>query len=383
MGLLNMNPQDEALLALGLGLLQSKGSFGNALGQAGMQSMQTLNQAKERERMSRQQALQEQMANMQLQQAQRQAQEQEKASAFRAGLKSPQEQMLSQAMGDGKGPTVGNAQNLQPVDPNQQLMFGAMQAGLMNPLDYIKAQQKDSTPIKLGADEALLDPKTYQPLATNKKPDKGPSDWQLFNLSGAAARGLTFDQWDQARRKAGATNVSVNTGQKGFDNTLKLRGDFRSEPIYKAHQDVQSAYSQITASLKQNSPAGDLAGATKIMKILDPGSVVRESELGMAMAASGALDRMVNYADMTIRGTKLTPDQRKDFQTLADKLFAESSRLYNAKRQEYQGISQRNGLNELDVLGPASSTPRTPVRRGTHQGRKVVEYSDGSIAYED
>ena len=29
-------------------------------------------------------------------------------------------------------------------------------------------------------------------------------------------------------KKAGATSVNVNTGQKGLDNTLKLRGDFRS-----------------------------------------------------------------------------------------------------------------------------------------------------------
>ena len=36
------------------------------------------------------------------------------------------------------------------------------------------------------------------------------------------------------------------------------------------------------------------------MKLLDPTSVVRESELLMAMQASGALDRLYNYAQMRV-----------------------------------------------------------------------------------
>lgn len=171
-----------------------------------------------------------------------------------------------------------------------------------------------------------------------------------------------YQDYEISKARAGAANntVSVNTGQKGFDNTLKLRGDFRSEPIYKAHQEVQSAYSQISSSLKQASPAGDLAGATKLMKILDPGSVVRESELGMAMAASGALDRLQNYATNVIDGTKLTPTQRADFQALADALYQESANQYNAKRGEYEGISTRNGLNTEDVVGPAAKDTQKP-----------------------
>ena len=174
-----------------------------------------------------------------------------------------------------------------------------------------------------------------------------------------------------AQKKAGASNISVpvNLGQKGFDNTLKLRGDFRSEPIYKAHQEVQSAYSQIQQSLKMASPVGDLAGATKIMKLLDPGSVVRESELGMAMAASGALDRLTNYAGNVMNGTKLTPTQRKDFQALADALYEESANQYNGKRSEYQGIADRNGLNVQDVLGNESNKSPATKRYNEKTGK--------------
>ncbi len=164
--------------------------------------------------------------------------------------------------------------------------------------------------------------------------------------------------------KSGASSVSVNTGQKGFDNTLKMRSEFRNEPIYKAHQEMQSAHSQITQSLKQASPAGDLAGATKLMKLLDPGSVVRESELGMAMAASGLMDRVQNYAQNVVNGTKLTPTQRADFQKLGDALFGESVKHFNAKRGEYQGIAERNGLPIRDVIGDESAAPAKPAANG-------------------
>jgi hypothetical protein len=172
---------------------------------------------------------------------------------------------------------------------------------------------------------------------------------------------------------AGKISVSVNTGQHGFDNTLKLRGDFRSEPVYKAHQEMQSAYSQIQQSLKQGSPIGDTAAATKIMKLLDPGSVVRESELGMAMAATGMLDRVTNYAQNVLNGTKLTPQQRKDFQALADSLYGESAKLYNAKRGEYEGIATRNSLNVADVLGSPSAAPQ-PVAPAAIKPGTVLKF---------
>ena len=171
--------------------------------------------------------------------------------------------------------------------------------------------------------------------------------------------------------QAGASSVNINNGQKGFENELKLRGDFKQEPVYKAHQEMQSAHSQIKQSLAQASPAGDLAGATKIMKLLDPGSVVRESELGMAMAATGLLDRVQNYASNIISGNKLTPKQRQEFQQLADALYGESVKAYNSKRGEYQKLGAEYGLNADRAVGAPASLAQKP--RGG-DGGGVVDF---------
>jgi hypothetical protein len=139
---------------------------------------------------------------------------------------------------------------------------------------------------------------------------------------------------------------------KDFGNALALRKEFNGEGIYKGYQEVKNAWSQINTGLNAKSPAGDLAAATKFMKLLDPTSVVRESELLMAMQASGALDRLYNYAQMRVAGTKLTPTQREDFRTLSDEFYKTSLNQYNEKFNEYKDIALRNNLNPDDIGKP-------------------------------
>lgn len=149
-------------------------------------------------------------------------------------------------------------------------------------------------------------------------------------------------------------SASVST-KDAFKNERDLRNDLKSEPIYKAHQEVKAAFAQIKGSAGQNTPISDVALATKIMKLLDPGSVVRESELGIAMAASGLLDRVTNYANMVKTGQKLTPQQRTDFLKLADEFYSASEQQFNAKAAEYAGIAKDYNLNAGRVSGQAPS----------------------------
>ena len=185
-----------------------------------------------------------------------------------------------------------------------------------------------------------------------------------------------------AGRSTQNTNVFNNT-KDDFKNERDLRNDFAGLPTTKAFNEVQSAYDQIKVSLAKQSPAGDLAGATKIMKILDPGSVVRESELGMAMQATGAMDRVTNYANMVVTGQKLTPSQRKDFGELASQLYGAASERYNKSAEEYQGVAKDYKLNPDRVAKKAQSEQpqRTVTRRGRYNGKSVIEYSDGTVEY--
>ena len=152
--------------------------------------------------------------------------------------------------------------------------------------------------------------------------------------------------------------IDMTGGQKGFENEMALSSKFKAEPIYKDYNDMKSAFGQVVSSLSQGTPIGDVAGATKVMKLLDPGSVVRETELGIAMAAAGRMDRLNNYFNNMMTGQKLTPTQREDFKALSNELYAAAGQAYNQKRNEYKGFGEAYKFKNLDAaLGAPATIP--------------------------
>jgi hypothetical protein len=135
-----------------------------------------------------------------------------------------------------------------------------------------------------------------------------------------------------------------------FQDEQALRKEYSAIPEVKLFGEVQNSYDTIKTSLSKESPAGDLAGATKFMKLLDPGSVVRESELGLAMAATGALDRAQNYYNMLKTGQKLNPAQRKDFLDLSTQLYNAAQERKMSYDQQYGSIAEQNQLSPTNVV---------------------------------
>lgn len=197
---------------------------------------------------------------------------------------------------------------------------------------------------------AQNDPVKYAEMVT-REPKAPPTAIQEYEYAVRQGFNGTFEQFKAQMAREGRTVIDMTGGQKGLENELKLRGDFRSEPVYKGYQEMKTAYSQINDSLKQASPAGDLAAATKFMKLLDPGSVVRESELFMAMQASGLLDRTVHYAQMRLNGEKLTPKQRQDFAVLSSRLYDSAVKAYNEKHSEYSELAKQYNLSPSRAVG--------------------------------
>lgn len=165
--------------------------------------------------------------------------------------------------------------------------------------------------------------------------------------------------------------VDMTSGQKGFENEMKLGGAFKAEPIYKDFNDMKAAYGQVITALSQGTPIGDVAGATKMMKLLDPGSVVRETELGIAMAASGRMDRLQNYFKNWASGEKLTPTQREDFKQLSAELYAAAGQAYNQKRGEYKNFGSAYNFKNLDTaLGEEATIPSIVRKQPGGDGKR-------------
>lgn len=166
-------------------------------------------------------------------------------------------------------------------------------------------------------------------------------------------------------KQAGANNMNINMGQHGFDNTLKLGDKFTSEPIYKAYQEVRQAYQQVNKSLDENTAVGDVAAATKIAKLLDPTSVVRETELATIANAKGTIDRLAQLSEYVMTGKTLGPEQRKEFRSLAKQFYDVAGTQYNETRNKYSEIGKRNDLGDVETVLGAPYKPTTGGKWGT------------------
>jgi hypothetical protein len=139
-----------------------------------------------------------------------------------------------------------------------------------------------------------------------------------------------------------------------------LRKEYNALPDVKAYNEVNTAYNQIKVATQRPSPANDLAAATKFMKLLDPTSVVRESELIMAVQASGLADRISNTGNRILNGEKLTPTQRKDFFDAATQFYKIAEEKKRAIDTQYTNIGIESNLNYKNIIpGIKTFNPKT------------------------
>ncbi len=159
-------------------------------------------------------------------------------------------------------------------------------------------------------------------------------------------------------------NLSASVSGKNRDAEMKLSDDYRTQS--KGFKEVADAYRTIDATLDKasTSPAATLAGATKFMKLLDPGSVVRESELGMAMAASGVIDRATNYINVLQSGRVLTPTQVKDFKNITKDIYEAAKQGQSAVDADYTQKAEAYGLNPRNVIQDFGPKEKPPASTG-------------------
>ena len=119
--------------------------------------------------------------------------------------------------------------------------------------------------------------------------------------------------------------------------------------------DVTSAFDRIQASAEDPSPAGDLALIFNFMKMLDPGSTVREGEFANAQNAGGVDDTLRGLYNRVTKGTRLTEPQRADFLNRSNKLFKQSEARFNKVIQPTLAVGRSRGLSKEDILGEGFS----------------------------
>ena len=152
----------------------------------------------------------------------------------------------------------------------------------------------------------------------------------------------------------GAVSALMQQRLKGPKDTFKdvqaLRKEFTSLSRIKNFSDITEAYTRIIKSAKDPSAAGDLALIFNYMKVLDPASVVRESEFAAAAKAGGLGPRIQAAVEQIERGTRLAPEQRADFVNRATQLYQGAEEQARPIYQTYEEIAIARGFDPKKAL---------------------------------
>lgn len=182
------------------------------------------------------------------------------------------------------------------------------------------------------------------------------------------ARGLelTTAQIAEIRARTKALVEGQKLEAKGVipaDKRPEAEAKLRKEYIdnTKSFQEVGAAYNRLQAS--EPTAAGDLALIFQYMKMLDPGSVVREGEFANAQNAAGIPTRIQNIYNKLLSGERLSTDQRNQFASQAGKLYEAEKRKADAVRSGITRIGQGMGLNTDNLFyDEPAAAPGQPQR---------------------
>lgn len=121
----------------------------------------------------------------------------------------------------------------------------------------------------------------------------------------------------------------------------KLSSDYRT---------VRDASGNLEGLGQNNTAAGDIALIYSFMKILDPSSVVRETEFATAQNAAGVPDQVRNVFNRILSGERLNPNQRSDFLNQARTIAQKQLGQYTRTLDQYKGVAQRSGVDQRNVI---------------------------------
>jgi hypothetical protein len=160
---------------------------------------------------------------------------------------------------------------------------------------------------------------------------------------------------------------SEGIGELPDEDRVKIEGDLRKEFTKMSGEFIKQrdAFNRINASAEDPSAAGDLALIFNYMKLLDPGSTVREGEFATAQNAAGVDGRILAKYNNVIRGERLGEAQRGDFLDRSNKLFTtaeaqqEQTNTTFRKLAESAKVSPDNVVIEVGAAGE-NKTDETP-----------------------
>ncbi|HEC65750.1 MAG TPA: hypothetical protein ENI23_10670 [bacterium] len=163
--------------------------------------------------------------------------------------------------------------------------------------------------------------------------------------------GLKLTEAQRISNRVVGSLESLSDDQRSAYFKLLDKYENNSKDFFK----VRDAFNRIVASSEDPSPAGDVAVVFNFMKMLDPGSVVRESEFALAASTGSLKEAMRNKFGKLATG-EILEFTREDFTDRAEKLFDTALLQQQSLNDTFEdragkfGIPGGNVTREIDAV---------------------------------
>lgn len=359
-GLLDFLNTDEG--RLGLGLLAAAGPRADGMGTGGriQEAFAGADARRKAQAAAEMQKMQMEEARAQMAQRQQQAAREQQMQAAYQRAQTPGQPGLSPLAGDpsaGIMPSQGRA--AVPAGFNAQQF--ANEAGGIDWREGMKQQQalqKDDTPVKLAPGEAMFSGKAsgYKPLLSVPGKEAAlPAAIQEYQFAKSQGYGGTFEQWDTSRKRAGASNTSVNV------NTEKSLLTNLAGGLGKSMTDARDGARSALSTIATVSRLTDALDSGKVMA--GPGTSFRQYglQIGNVLGVTGkdANEKLLNTRAAVQSLAQLELDAAQQMKGQGQITEAERSIIKRAASGDVDGMT----TGELRVLsGVLDRSARTKIQ---------------------
>jgi len=249
------------------------------------------------------------------------------------------------------------------------LLFGAFPNPVMAALNVALNNKRNEDFTKAG-----LENKAYQEVLKQSQKEAEPSeaikkfrDWknlsdedkekykkmQESTLNPLSMMNLNYRQERDAIEDTRKSETDKkNAALKLRDDETSFRKEYEASPVVKDFNMANTGIKKIREAMKSPTQDGfnDMSLVFNYMKVLDPGSVVREGEYATAMKNASLLESLGVRLNRVMTGQQLSPEQRKLLTAAAERQFNSNRSTYQNYKAEKTDIAKKSGLDPTKVI---------------------------------
>lgn len=166
-------------------------------------------------------------------------------------------------------------------------------------------------------------------------------------------------------KTVGHTLVDVTTGQPvyqggedaakaqkdNFEQEHKLRSAFEGLQSVKNIRQIVPIAASVRDAMGRDNASADLNIIYSLAKVLDPESVVRESETAMAIKAGSPAERVLGQFNYVLNGGRMTAETRGQMLDEIKSRYQEHLNLYRNIANDYKSTATAWGVDPFRVVG--------------------------------